>query len=730
MRLTTIALAAIALLLLAAIAVAPATRIDLTRSSVPIEVGSTEAPADVPLADVLSGRQRPGFFPALDGSVLATPRPGTVTWLRLRAELPAGQGRWYLRLERAPIDRVAVLLPAEPAREVAERRYFRLGSWDAGWPDGFVLPLPEGLSGAQAIYVRVEGRADVDLRPQLIDGELLEAREAASLRLFALLYGVMLLALVASFLRRVRVAAQGTTDLALLTLASITTIALVNDHVPSAVRIVAEPWLGGALVYAATIFLAGALLVAVRRQAGLSASSATLDLAYRRVGLALMVLALASTQVPDAYLDLQRRVAELVWSQTWVLVLLAFLMDRRRLRLVPITLLGLLLVALAVRALAANGVVPPSALALYGWQMLMALLLLTMVLLPWLRSLPVAAPKVAAPAPELPVDERWEQARERMVAAIGSALSYGGEAEADWVVAHRLIDALGPLLDARSVAVARASLHGEQHVLVEPPEFEDAYRTLVHERARVLRTLLRLSTPQQLFVPMGLDTPSQVAIVPYVQAASGWTAVMVERHGAGFSSEEMARIEALVAAAREVASHALGQREAAIRADLDPSLAVLNAEALQRTLRSAFERCRDQGAPIALLRLPLSGAGGCDARAKLALESLDAIETLPVHLLGRPGVDELWVVLPGQDVPAARRFAETLHAHLAPAAPEASGLLPAGARPALAEWIIGVGGSLSGELVSRAMIERAGEALARARAPGAGAVQSGIVVEH
>lgn len=233
MRLTTIALAAIALLLLlAAVAVAPATRIDLTRSSVPIEVGSTEAPADVPLVDVLSGRQRSGFFPALDGSLLATPRPGTVTWLRLRAELPAGQTRWYLRLERAPIDRVAVLMPGELAREVAERPYFRLGSWDAEWPDGFVLPLPAGLSGTQAVYVRVEGRADAGLRPQLLDGELLEAREAASLRL---------LALAASFAPRVRAAAQGATGLALLTLASITTIALVNDHLPSTVRLAAEP---------------------------------------------------------------------------------------------------------------------------------------------------------------------------------------------------------------------------------------------------------------------------------------------------------------------------------------------------------------------------------------------------------------------------------------------------------------------------------------------------------
>lgn len=143
-RLTTLALAAIALLLLAAVAVAPAMRVDLARSSVPLQVASTAAPADVPLADILSGRYQPGFFPALDGSVQAAPRADRVAWLRLQANVPpreAGE-RWYVRLERAPVDRLAVLLPDAPEREVAESRYFRLGSWDARWPDGFVLPSP------------------------------------------------------------------------------------------------------------------------------------------------------------------------------------------------------------------------------------------------------------------------------------------------------------------------------------------------------------------------------------------------------------------------------------------------------------------------------------------------------------------------------------------------------------------------------------------------------------
>jgi len=60
--------------------------------------------------------------------VEASPRPGRVVWLRLQTEL-ADEGRWYVRLERTPIRRVALLLPEQPAIEQVESRYFRLGQW-------------------------------------------------------------------------------------------------------------------------------------------------------------------------------------------------------------------------------------------------------------------------------------------------------------------------------------------------------------------------------------------------------------------------------------------------------------------------------------------------------------------------------------------------------------------------------------------------------------------------
>lgn len=240
MRLTTIALAAIALLLLVAMALAPAMRADLGRVAAAVAVASTEAPADTPLADVLSGRHQPGFFPELDGVVEARPRPGRVAWLRLQAELDAGE-RWYVRLERAPIRRVAVLLPDQPALECAESHYFRLGQWDARWPDGFVLPLPAGLSGPVTVYLRVEGDVDAELRPQVIDGDGIEARAAAAFRLFALVYGLLLLALVASRLPALQRIGGGGWGMAGLVLASAATIALVNDQLPPLLRAMLDP---------------------------------------------------------------------------------------------------------------------------------------------------------------------------------------------------------------------------------------------------------------------------------------------------------------------------------------------------------------------------------------------------------------------------------------------------------------------------------------------------------
>ncbi len=731
-RLTTFALAAIALLLLAAVAVAPAMRVDLARSSVALQVASTAAPPDVPLADILSGRYQPGFFPALDGAVQASPRGNRIVWLRLQANVPpreAGE-RWYVRLERAPVDRVAVLLPRAPDREVAESRYFRLGTWDARWPDGFVLPLPDEVEGDAAIYVRVEGNVDADLRPQLIEGRVLAEREAAALRLFALVYGVLLVSFVLALLPAVRRAGAGGWGMAALTAISTLAIALINDHLPLPLRAVFDPWLAGGLVYAVTILLAGALLIVARRQSGLKANSSTLAQWYLRIGLLLVVLAFAGTRVPAEYADLLRRVAELVWSQAWLLVLVAFALDRRRLRSVPITLMVLLIAALVVRALAAGGAVPASALALYGYQLLIATLMFALVLLPWMRGLPVEAPKAPAPAPEVPVAEQWSRAETKMVSAIDSALRYGGGGEADWVVARRLIETLKPLLGAQSVAIARSTLHGEDTIIVEPGESESAYAMLLRERARVLRSLLRLGTPQQLVLPMGIQGPSQVALVPYLITERGWTALFAERRGKGFEPDELARIESLVVAARRVAATALDEREAAIRADLDPVLEVLNAEALQRDLRTAFERCRDSSEPIALLRIPLAGEGGFEVRAKALIGALEVLDSLPSHLLGRPGPDELWMVLPGVDVPAARAFAETLHQRLSPAVAPVSGLAPAGIRPMVAEWVVGIGAIVVGERVPRPMIERAGEALNRARVPGAQAVQAVVPAMH
>lgn len=728
LRLQTLALVAIALVLLAAVAVAPATRVDLARSSVAIELASTSAPADVPLADILSGRYQPGFFPTLDGSVQASPRPAQVAWLRLQALLPPSERerRWFVRLERAPIDRVAVLLPESPSVEVAESRFFRLGSWDARWPDGFVLPLPPDLAGEVAVYVRVEGSVDADLRPQLIDGAVLAEREAAAFRLFALVYGVLFLALLLCFVAPLRRAGAGGGSLAGLILIAVVNVALINDHLPLPVRAVLDPWLGGGLVYAATVMLAGALLIVARQQSGLKSNAATLALWYQRGGLVLLGVAFLGIHVPQQYADLLRRVAELIWSQAWLLVLVAFAIDRRRLSSVPIVLMGLLIAALIARGLAASGAIPPSALALYGYQMLMALLMLSLVLLPWMRDLPVEAPKAPEPVPETPPAQRWAQAETRMLEAIRSAMRYGGGAEADWVVARRLIDALRPLVDADSFAVARSTLHGEDHVIAEPSSSESSYAMLLRDRARVLRSLLRLGSPQQLVLPLGPGGPSQVALVPYLLSESGWTALIAERRGRGFEPEELERMESLVAAARGVASAALDEREAALRADLDPNLEVLNAEALQRDFRAAFDRCRDAGEPIALLRVPLAGEGGFEPRARSVIQAIEALDALPAYLLGRPGPDELWMVLPGLDVPAARAFAEQLHERLAPPAPPVSGLAPAGIRPMVAEWVVGIGGMVPGERVPRPMVERAGEALARARVPGAQAVQAAV----
>jgi hypothetical protein len=728
MRSTSIAIVAFLVLLGLALAVAPAARPDLAEGHLPVRVASTSADEAVPLADILSGRYQPGFFPALDGVARVSPRRGRVVWLRVVAaggsqdtETTGG----FLRFDRVPVQGLSLFLADDPATARAEALAVRPVGAPAQ-PESFVLALPAGITPETPLYVRVEGTVDAELRPQWVDAEGLAARQSAALRVFVVVYGLFAAALVLSLLKPVRRAGGGGGSMAVISALALLLVVLGSDHLPDLARTELMPWLGLGLVDAATVLLCGALLIVARHQSGLKSQAPSLAAAYHRGGLLLMALGFATAYVPGMQGDLMHRLAELVWPQVWLLVLVAFAIDRRRLRAVPITFSILMLVALVLRALAMNGVIPPVPLALYGDLVLLAAFLPALVLLPWVRERLGVVRRVPPRGPEVSTAEQWAVAELRLIGSIRSALQYGTLGEADGVVARRLVDTLTPLIEARSIAIVRSALQGGEQVVADPASSEAGYLALVRERGRMLRSVLRIGSPQQLVLPVGSGGSSQLAVVPYQISDAGWTALVVERKAKGFDGEELRRLESMVAAAREAVAVASEERKAAVLADRDAALDVLGSEALQRDMRLAFERCRDGGLPIALLRIPLSGEGGVDERAKTVIGVLEGLDARPHHLLGRPAPRELWLVLPGLDVQAARAFAERIIERLSPPLPAISGLMPAGTRPRVPEWAIGLAAIAPGERVPRPMIERAGAALERARVPGAQPIQVGV----
>jgi len=106
-----------------------------------------ETPNHTPLADILSGRARPGFTPILENAIVFRAEPGTSVWLRLRLDIPTDGKRYWLRVDRQAIDRLRLHVPGPPPAQVAETGLGKRAGPDPEWPDAFLMPLPEDSQG-------------------------------------------------------------------------------------------------------------------------------------------------------------------------------------------------------------------------------------------------------------------------------------------------------------------------------------------------------------------------------------------------------------------------------------------------------------------------------------------------------------------------------------------------------------------------------------------------------
>lgn len=729
MRLRTVGMLAVLLLGGLMAWVWPAADGDTTRFVAPIQIARADVADTVPLGDLVSGKHMPGFFPVLEESVEVRPRPGVVSWLRVRYQIPEGGGAgWFLRVDRAPFDRLS--LYDGRARLLDEVSFLKTPAWDGGWSEGFALALPSGNSGT--VYLRIEGSADAELRPVLLDGTQLSQRREAASRLFVLAYLTIVLAAVLAVLPWVRGVGTVNGLLAMVSLLALITLMLLNDHVPLAWRGALGGMVGATQVHALTILLAGSLILLARQQAGLAVYAPNLSLVFHRLGWLMLVMALVGAVLPSQAGDLVRRLAEFLWAQAWVLVMVAHLQDRRRLRWILVGALTLLMAMLLARGLATSGILSPSAMALFGWQVMLGMLLLVVGLIPSLRRLPMDLALTRGVQAPPSLDEQWAGAERKLFAILDDVAQHaplGADTEAQW--ARHLGEALRPLLGAGEVAVAHGGIHQDIRLFCDPPGSRPRFEAAIEEHGRAFRPLVRMGTPQVILLPPQQGVHGQLALLPLASTDNDWTAVLARREAGVFDPDLLGRACELARVSRARFDDRRAEASQTKRDAVSTSREVLSNDGIQRLLRQSFDRCRDLGEPFSVLRVGLgddSGHWETDADAvAAAIRDLDI--ALPLEL-ARSAADEVLLALPRHDVAKTRALGNRIRDLLVGEETPESGITEKGRRPKAAPWPMGIAALAAGERVPMPLLARSSEALANARVPGSQAIQAVVPVKH
>ncbi len=683
-----------------------------------------ETPTGTALADILSGRARPGFTPRLETAVVIRGQPGKTAWLRLRVNVPADGKRYWLRLDRQSIASLRLYLPGPPSTLVAETGRGKISEFDPEWPDAFLLPLPGQLQGSGLVYLEVDGEGLLQLRPELISADALEERDRSSQLLYGGLYGLLMLIVLASVWRQFTHRESGAWHVLLAAAACGLASAATNDHLAN---IPLGQWLGAIgpkVVPAGWLFACAPVLASSAFYAGLDRTSEDKTRWVRIACGGFVAMAIAAVFVPLYYLPELQLVALVALALVMIASILALTLDKRQSRWGPILVCSGVVAALAAPVLVFEQSLPSTLLSRRGFELLLAVLLALYLLLPWLRQrLQARARQRRLVVRPLSTEEKIAGAREQLMASLDAALMNASEGDLEWIAYRRLLEGLKPVLPQLASAVVAMNYHHEDLLMVEPRSAEERYRVLLSQRGRLMKHLSRSRAPQQ--IGMDFDGPEgpletvQLAVIPLPIGKPGWGALLIERIAdVRYSDDELdlcAEFAALATTAGDEAAAAMMRRQAE---EIDVDSGVYKAAVIEQA------RLRAQGdafvlhAPLAIMRVGVDNfasiapdkiAATMHALADLLREEVDYGD-----LIGRTATDEILVLLPGRKLGVARDLAERVCVL-------AAGVTAGGVRLSVS---IGVAALQPGERGnSPLMMERAAQALARARQYGGGQSQ-------
>lgn len=683
-----------------------------------------ETPNHTPLADILSGRARPGFTPILENAIVFRAEPGTSVWLRLRLDIPTDGKRYWLRVDRQAIDRLRLHVPGPPPAQVAETGLGKRAGPDPEWPDAFLMPLPEDSQGLITVYLEVDGQGLLYMRPEILSADALEARDRSSQLLYGALYGLLMLLALAAIFRQFTRPTAGAWQVLLAVAALGVACAATNDHLD---MLPLGNWiasLGPKVVPAGWLVACAPLLWSSAHYAGLDKTREDIDRWFGLAGGAFLVLGVAAIFVPLYFLPELQLAAIFLLAAVMLACISVHAMDKRQSRWGPILVCLAVIAALAARVLVIERGLPASLLTRRGFEVMLAMLLAMYLVLPWLRQkLETRAKTRRVVVQPLSTEEKIAQAREQLMAGLNAALMNAAEGDLEWIAYRRLLEGLKPVLPQMASAVVAMNYHHEDLMLVEPRSAEARYRMLLSQRGRLMKHLSRSRAPQQ--IGMDFDGPEgpletvQLAVIPLPIAKPGWGALLIERIAdIRYSEDELdlcAEFAALATTAGDEAAEAMMKRQAA---EIDAESGVYKRDIIEQARVRLQDQAHAQHASLAIMRIgidkfeaipPAAIAACVQAVVDLIREEVDYGD-----VIGRVSRDEFLVLMPGRKLGVARELADRLCALAATLASPVGRLTLS----------IGVTASQPGERGGNPLMsERGALALSKARQYGGNQVQ-------
>ncbi len=691
-----------------------------------LRVATLVADDKVQLPEILSGRARVGFDPVLRRGLGMVADPERTLWVRVRADLPAGTGEHFLVIPRQAIERIRVYRANAPLLPIAESGLRRQGV--ERWPDAFVLPMPGDArggdsNGGDTVFLAIKARGLLNLQVELLDAGLVQARTAQARRSYLLLYGSLLLIGVLAVVRRWTGGEPGylLAQAAFATLAAAMVDAFHLQFTIGGIPLAARPNLPAAL----WILAGAALMRATQQYAGHEKNTPAFAFALERASWGVAALAIAALFVPAAWLP-QLQVAGLV-----ILGLVALLccgslfLDPRHWRWTPILAWLGVLVALAAIPLAFAQLLPQSLLVRRGFQLLLALLLASYLLLPWLRrALRERARLKRAVVVEPSAEEKIAEAREWLMSSLEAGMQSAAEADMEWIAYRRLMAGLKPVLPQTAAAVIAMNYHNEDLMLVEPAAAEERFRMLLSQRASLLKNLSRSLAPQQIVLdfdgPEGPLDHVMLAIIPLPIDRPGWGALVIERaKDANYSEAELdlcTEFAALATTAADEAAEAMQQRHVQ---EIDADSGAYRAAQFDLHLGRALDASIKKRKPVAVMRVAIDGFEQLPVEAAPSLaravadtirEEIDFGETIV-----RRTADEFTVFVVGRAAGEVRALGERICNEMR------RHPLPGSDGPLTVS--VGVAQMLPGERSPQLTLERSAKALAKARSYGGNQAQ-------